>query len=63
MAKITKSVRMSEKTLQQLDELSVLLKEGVSDLLELAVDRLYQAREEVYELEDAKRRDKLKASK
>lgn len=60
MAKTTKSVRMSQQTLDQLEELGILLKEGMPDLIERAVDRLYQAREEVYDQEDIKRRSRLK---
>lgn len=60
MAKITKSVRMSEETLKQLEELNLLLKEGMPDLIERAVDLLYEAREDVYEQEDKKRRSRLK---
>lgn len=63
MAKITKSVRMSEKTLNQLDELGILLKEGMPDLIERAVGYLYSNRQSVYEEDIEERRNRINNSK
>lgn len=62
MAKITKSVRMSDSTIAKIEELGVLLKEGTPDIIERAVEYLYQHRQEVYEQDVELRRSRIKAT-
>jgi predicted transcriptional regulator len=63
MAKSTTSFRLSDKTRSQLENLAELFKESQTDILEKAVNLLYESREEHFKADMEERLNRFREEK